>query len=51
MELDEDEEIRVTGGTIRVSGTYPRYTLVYDLTLANGATLRGSYNDEFTVDE
>lgn len=51
VELDEDEEIRVIGGTIQVSGTYPRYTLVYDLALANGATLRGSYQDEFVVDE
>ena len=51
IDLSEDEEIRVTGGTIRVSGTYPRYMLVYDLALANGATLRGSYDKEFILDE
>jgi hypothetical protein len=49
--LSEDEEITVTGGTIEVSGTSPRYTVMYNLALANGKTLRGSFSDEFAVDE
>ena len=51
IDLSEDEEVRVTGGTIQVTGTYPQYTLVYALALANGATLPGSYDDEFILDE
>ena len=51
-DLAEDEEIAVTGGTIEVSGTSPQYTLVYDLILADGETLQGSFSDEeFAVDE
>ena len=51
QDLGEDEEIAVTGGTIQVSGTSPEYNLVYNLTLADGKTLRGSFSGEFAVDE
>lgn len=53
-ELEDEDEVAVTDGTIQVSGTYPEYTLVYDLTLANGTALRGSFvfdSDNAVIDD
>ena len=49
-DLPEEEEIVVTGGTIKVSGEYPNFVLTYDLELANGSQLIGSYSREYLVD-
>lgn len=48
---DDDEEISVTGGTLTISGSGANYTLVYDLTLENGKTLKGGYEGSFTVSD
>lgn len=49
-DLPEEEEIVVTGGTIKVAGEYPNFVLTYDLELANGSQLIGSYSGEYLVD-
>ena len=48
-DLVNSEEIAVTGGTIEMSGDEAEYEFVYDLQLANGGTLRGTYRDTFLV--
>jgi hypothetical protein len=40
---DGDEVIHITAGTVTVSGSGTDYTLVYDVTLENGKTLKGGY--------
>lgn len=44
---DLQSAILVTGGTIKVSGTEPNYTIEYNLTLQNGQTAKGSFNKTF----
>ncbi|WP_205502567.1 hypothetical protein [Rufibacter psychrotolerans] len=48
--LDEqDEELGVTGGTVKVSGGNNRnYTVEFDVTLENGKTAKGGYSGTFT---
>lgn len=44
---DEGEELAITGGTIKVSGTQPNYTVECDLTLENGKSLKVQYSGAF----
>jgi len=50
-ETNEDEEIQVIGGTIGLSGNAPNYTMSLDLQLANGQTVKGSFQGDFLVVE
>ena len=49
QDLVEDEETKVIGGTIEMSGTEPGYEFIYDLQLADGSTLRGTYDGDVLV--
>ena len=49
-EVLEAEEVDVTGGTVTVSGTAPNYQVTFNLQLANGLTVTGSFAEEFIVD-
>lgn len=44
---DEESDIEITGGTIKVSDNIPNITMEYNLTLANGKTLKGKYAGKF----
>ncbi len=46
--FEEEAEINVTGGTIKISGTAPNYTVEYDLTIAGGKNLKGKFTGAFT---
>ncbi|UZR98060.1 hypothetical protein [Chondrinema litorale] len=46
---DDSEIVEVTGGTIKVSGTSPNYTIMYDLELADNSALNGAYNGSFDI--
>ena len=46
--LSDESPIRATGGTVKVSGSSPDYTIEYDLTLANGKTLKGRRTGSFS---
>jgi hypothetical protein len=49
---EEEDEIEVSGGTIKISGTAPKYTTEYNLNLKNGKTLKGGYTGTYTkIDE
>lgn len=50
-EVAESEEVAVVGGSVTVTGVAPNYQLAFDLQLANGLTVTGSYAGEFIVDE
>lgn len=44
---EEEADLKITGGTIKVSGSLPVLTTEYNLTLANGKTLKGSFGGTF----
>lgn len=45
--LANADPIFATSGTIKVEGTKPNYTLIYDLILEDGKTVRGSYSGTY----
>jgi len=45
--LSDEVPIRANGGTVKVSGSSPNFTIEYDLTLANGKTLKGRRTGSF----
>jgi hypothetical protein len=45
--FEEEDPQNVTGGTIKVSGTKPNYTLEYDLTLEGNKKLKGQYTGNY----
>lgn len=44
---EEEADVKITGGTIKVTGALPVLTTEYNVTLANGKTLKGSYGGTF----
>lgn len=44
---EEEVDVEVTGGTIKVTDNIPNITMEYNLTLANGKTLKGKYAGKF----
>lgn len=45
---EEETGVAVTEGTFKVTGTAPNFTTEYDLKLAGGKTLKGSFSGKFT---
>jgi hypothetical protein len=45
--LSDDTPMQTTSGTIKVSGSQPNYTIEYNLTLANGKTVKGKFAGSF----
>jgi len=45
--FEEEDAQTVTGGTLKVLGTKPNYTLEYDLTFTGGKTLKGKYSGSY----
>ena len=48
-QLDDSDEIDVNGGTVTITGTQPNYTVIFDLTLENGKTVKGNYSGTFEM--
>lgn len=48
-EVDEAEEIAVTGGSVTLAGVAPNFQLSFSVQLANGRTATGSYTGEFLL--
>ncbi|PSR52379.1 hypothetical protein AHMF7605_01985 [Adhaeribacter arboris] len=44
---EEEADVKITGGTIKVTGALPVITTEYNLTLENGKTLKGSFGGTF----
>lgn len=47
--VEEDEEIKVIGGSITLVGALPDFSMSFDLQLANGMSAKGVYKGSFTV--
>ncbi|MDQ4141477.1 MAG: hypothetical protein M3142_13290 [Bacteroidota bacterium] len=44
---EEEADVKITGGTIKVTGALPAVTTEYNLTLENGKTVKGSFGGPF----
>ncbi|QMU27770.1 hypothetical protein [Adhaeribacter radiodurans] len=44
---EEEADVKITGGTIKVSGALPAISTEYNLTLENGKTIKGSFGGVF----